>query len=117
MTDYIGRKKDGTRTQYGFGNTLNKHECLIEFENVIIRSNNPYRIWVKLWEYCKSKDTTREPFRSIRTTTEIYLLPLFDDNIYNIYQHTTPVDLVNTVLERYKQLLEENIYWIKLEEL
>jgi hypothetical protein len=121
LTDYLGRKPDGLRTQYGFGNALlNTHrfypEKFIDLENVIIRANNPYRLWIKLYDYCQKQEVVDgKGYRS--NFVDKYLLPLFDDNDYDIYGETTPLDVVNMVLKNYESCQKDNIYWTKLNEL
>lgn len=114
LTDYLGRKSDGLRTQYGFGNALDMSkyhpEKFIDLEHIVIRANNPYRLWTKLYDYCDSQDAEND-------FIDDYLLPKFDDNDYDIYEHTTPIDIVNMVLKIYEKCNKDNIYWVKLHEL
>lgn len=47
-------------------------EYFINLENLVIRSNNPYRRWIELYDFCKSKELTRQEYTD---TTDKYLLP------------------------------------------
>jgi hypothetical protein len=111
-TDYLGVKSDGTRSKYAFGNERNKlsKEIYIDLEHAVIRANNPYTRWVKLYEYSKEKDQTFH-------TADQYLLPYFDNNDYDIYEETTPKELVDMVLKDYEQYREKGIYFLSLNEL
>jgi hypothetical protein len=102
ITDYLGIRQDGIHSPYAIGNER-RYETYINLEYVVIQANNPYRRWVKLYEYCKEIS---------KKTADQYLLPYFDK--FHIYGHTTPLDLVNIVLATYDELYEKNVYWIKL---
>jgi hypothetical protein len=118
-TDYLGVKSDGTRSKYAFGNErINDRfskEIYIELEYAVIRANNPYTRWVKLYEY--SKEMCKDKFKPFhKDTADQYLLPYFDNNDYDIYEETTPKELVDMVLKDYEQYRDKGIYFIGLNE-
>jgi hypothetical protein len=119
-TDYLGVSADGTRSKYAFGNErkndkLSK-EIYIDLAAVVIHTNNKYTRWVKLYEYCK--EMCKDKFKPYhKDTADEYLLPYFDNNDYDIYEETTPKELVDMVLRNYDHYREKGIYWIPLTEL
>ena len=49
-----------------------------------------------------------------KDTADEYLLPYFDNNDYDIYEETTPKELVDMVLQKYNRYQVKGIYWIPL---